>query len=311
MRITSVSNVGILISSSSPLLLSLLLYLFSNLSVIISRKKLINDKNITSNIRREIKMRKILVGLSIIFVLFLAACGSSEDSNQKDNEITVGASSEPHAEILEEAQPILEEKGITLNIEQYQDFVLPNDDLENGTLDANYYQHIPYLEQTVEDTGYDLDYIDGIHIEPMGVYSKTINSIDDIKEGTEVLLSNSVADHGRILSLFEKEGVITLDEDVNEDSATIDDITDKPKDLTFIPDYDPAFLPELYETEEDALVVINTNYAINAGLNPLEDALFIESEESPYVNVIAVKTEDKDNEALNTDRKSTRLNSSH
>src|SRR5699024_3915019 len=112
MRITSVSNVGILISSSSPLLLSLLLYLFSNLSVISSRKNMINDKNITSTRRREIKMRKILVGLSISFVRFLAACDSSEDSNQKDNEITGGPSSEPHAEILEEAQPILEEKRI-------------------------------------------------------------------------------------------------------------------------------------------------------------------------------------------------------
>jgi len=244
-------------------------------------------------------MKKTINLLTILsIVLILAACGNSGDKDE--NEIVVGAQSVPHAEILEEAKPILEEERINLVIEPYEDYVLPNDDLANGDLDANFFQHIPYLEQTVEDTGYDLDYIDGIHIEPMGVYSKTINSIDDIKEGTEVLLSNSVADHGRILSLFEKEGFITLDENVDEDSATIDDITDNPKDLTFIPDYDPAFLPELYETEEDTLVVINTNYAINAGLNPLEDALFIESEESPYVNVIAVKTEDKDNEALNT-----------
>ncbi|HLR79893.1 MAG TPA: MetQ/NlpA family ABC transporter substrate-binding protein [Bacillota bacterium] len=245
-------------------------------------------------------MRKILVGLSIIFVLFLAACGSSEDSNQKDNEITVGASSEPHAEILEEAQPILEEKGITLNIEQYQDFVLPNDDLENGTLDANYYQHIPYLEQTVEDTGYDLDYIDGIHIEPMGVYSKDIKSIDDIPEGTEVILSNSVADHGRILALFEQEGLIELDDSIEKMDATLDDITENPKNLQFSPDYEPALLPEFYESEDNVLVAINTNYAIGAELNPIEDALFIEGEESPYVNVLAVRSEDMEDEALNT-----------
>src|SRR5699024_1357642 len=195
-------------------------------------------------------------GLSIIFVLFLAACGSSEDSNQKDNEITVGASSEPHAEILEEAQPILEEKGITLNIEQYQDFVLPNDDLENGTLDANYYQHIPYLEQTVEDTGYDLDYIDGIHIEPMGVYSKDIKSIDNIPEGTEVILGYSVANDGSILVIFEQEELMELDDSIKKMGATLDDIMEKPKNIQFSYDYDTALLAEFYVSEDNVLVAI-------------------------------------------------------
>ncbi|HLR52255.1 MAG TPA: MetQ/NlpA family ABC transporter substrate-binding protein [Candidatus Avamphibacillus sp.] len=236
---------------------------------------------------------------SLFFILVLAACGG-DSASEDENTIIVGAQSVPHAEILEKAKPILEEKGITLEIEPYEDYVLPNDDLANGDLDANFFQHIPYLEQTIEDTGYELDYIDGIHIEPMGVYSQTIQSVNDIPEGTEVILSNSVADHGRVLALFEQEGLITLNEETDKENATIDDIVDNPKDLTFSPDYDAAFLPEIYENEEDTLVVINTNYAINAGLNPLEDALFIEGEESPYVNVIAVKAEDKDNETLNT-----------
>ncbi|WP_010647376.1 MetQ/NlpA family ABC transporter substrate-binding protein [Oceanobacillus massiliensis] len=243
-------------------------------------------------------MKKFLVLLAIAFVLFLAACGGN-DSDDGSNEITVGASSVPHAEILEEAKPLLEEEGITLNIEEYQDYVLPNDDLDNGTLDANYFQHIPYLEQTVEDTGYEIESIGDIHVEPMGVYSKNISSTEDIPEGTEVILSNSIAEHGRILSLFEQEGLITLDESVEKSAATIDDIVENPKNLTFSPDYEPAFLPELYESEEDALVVINTNYAIGAGLSLLEDALFTEGEESEYFNVIAVRSEDKDNEALN------------
>lgn len=242
------------------------------------------------------KIINLLITLSII--LFLAACGNSGDKDA--NKIVIGAQSVPHAEILEEAKSLLEEKGIKLEIEPYEDYVLPNDDLASGRLDANFFQHIPYLEQTIDDTGYDIDYIDGIHIEPMGVYSKTIKSVNDIEEGTEVILSNSVPDHGRILALFEKEGLITLDENVDKETATIDDITENPKDLTFTPDYDPALLPELYESEEKTLVVINTNYAINAGLNPLEDALFIEGEESPYVNVIAIKSEDKNDEALNT-----------
>lgn len=239
--------------------------------------------------------------MALSFILILAACGSDTDEGNSDNgntEIKVGASSEPHAVILEQAKPILEEQGISLEVEEYQDYVLPNDDLAEGDLDANYFQHIPYLNQVIEDTGYDLDYIDGIHVEPMGVYSKDITSVDDIEDGTEVILSNSVAEHGRILALFEKEGLITLDESVETDALTLDDIEENPKNLVFSPDVDPAILPEIYEAETDALVVINTNYAIGAGLNPLEDSLFIEGEDSEYVNVIAVKSEDKDNEAL-------------
>ncbi|WP_067727216.1 MetQ/NlpA family ABC transporter substrate-binding protein [Oceanobacillus damuensis] len=255
-------------------------------------------------------MKKILIFLSLAFVLLLAACGGNNTETSDDNgasegteettEIIVGASSVPHAEILEEAKPLLEEEGITLTIEEYQDYVFPNDDLASGDLDANYFQHLPYLNQTVADTGYEIESIGGIHVEPMGVYSQNITSIDEIPDGTEVILSNSVSDHGRILSLFEAEGLLTLEEGVEKSEATVEDIAENPKNLNFSPDYDPAFLPEYYNSEEDALVVINTNYAIEAGLNPLEDALFIEGEESDYVNIIAVKSEDKDNEALNT-----------
>src|SRR5690625_3344552 len=221
--------------------------------------------------------RFLLLVLSAVFILALVACGGNDTATDSgaetegtDEEVTikVGATSVPHAEVLEEAKPLLEEEGIILEIEQYEEYVLPNDDLANGELDANYFQHIPYLEQTVDDTGYELTHIGGIHIEPMGVYSKTITDIDSIPDGTEVILSNSVSDHGRVLGLFQSQGLITLDEDVEIDAATIDDIVENPKDLQFTPDYDPAFLPELYETEEDTLVVINTNYAIEAGLTP-------------------------------------------
>ncbi|WP_047979625.1 MetQ/NlpA family ABC transporter substrate-binding protein [Ornithinibacillus contaminans] len=246
-------------------------------------------------------MKKRIAFVAILFVLILAACGGNESDSNSETEahkIVVGASSVPHAEILEKAKPILEEKGITLEIEEYEDYVLPNDDLANGTLDANYFQHIPYLEQTIADTGYELDYIDGIHVEPIGVYSKAITSLDDIPTGTEVLLSNSTADHGRVLALFEANGLIKLDESVEKASATIDDIVENPKELVFTPDFAAELLPELYASEEDTLVAINTNFAIAADLNPLEDALFIEDENSPYVNVIAVRSEDKENEDL-------------
>ncbi|MEI3599604.1 MULTISPECIES: MetQ/NlpA family ABC transporter substrate-binding protein [unclassified Oceanobacillus] len=262
-------------------------------------------------------MRKFLGLILLSFILLLAACGTSGEKEDTANgaddadntageeatepvDIVIGASSTPHAEILEEAKPLLEEEGINITIEMYQDYVLPNEDLESGTLDANFFQHIPFLDQTIDDTGYDLDYIDGIHIEPMGVYSKNITSLDEIEDGQEIIISRSIPDHGRILSLFEQQDLITLDESAEKSTATIDDIVDNPLNLTFSPDVDPLLLPEMYESEPDALVAINTNYAIDAGLNPLEDALFIEDENSEYVNVIAVRSKDKDNPAFQT-----------
>lgn len=261
-------------------------------------------------------MKKIWTSIiAVLFVLLLAACGSSDDEESTNNaeggnegsggteettEITVGATSVPHAEILEKAKPMLEEKGIKLNIQTYQDYILPNRDLSEGRIDANYFQHIPYLNAQEEELGYDFANLGGIHIEPMGIYSKNISSIEDIKEGTTVIMSRSVADHGRILSLLEREGLIKLDEDVEKVEATVEDIVENPKNLKFDAGVDAAFLPEIYKREGDALVAINTNYAIEAGLNPTEDALIIEDSKSPYVNVIAAKSEDKDSEALNT-----------
>lgn len=260
-------------------------------------------------------MKKILGLLLLSFILLLAACGSSgddaettDDTNAGEDttadseetvELVVGASSTPHAEILEEAKALLEEEGISLTIEPYQDYVLPNEDLEAGTLDANYFQHIPFLEETVANTGYDLVNIGAIHVEPMGVYSQDILTLDDIADGTEVIISRSIPDHGRILSLFEQQGLITLAEGVDKATATLDDIVENPKNLEFSADVDPGLLPEMYLSESDVLVAINTNFAIDAGLNPLEDALFIEDENSVYVNIIAAKAEDEENPALN------------
>lgn len=261
----------------------------------------------------------LLIGL--LFVM-LAACGTSdEEENQPGGEeteentaeqengetadeelteIVVGASSVPHAEILEVAAPLLEEEGINLEIEIYQDFVFPNDDLDGEILDANYFQHIPYLETTMEEKGYDFVNLGAIHIEPMGIYSGEISTVDDVTEGTVVIMSNSVSDHGRILSLLEREGLITLDENVDEVDAQISDIVENPLNLEFDAEVDPGLLPEFYQREEGALVAINTNYAIEAGLTPEEDAVILEETDSPYVNVVAARAEDENNEALQT-----------
>ncbi|MFD2639788.1 MetQ/NlpA family ABC transporter substrate-binding protein [Piscibacillus salipiscarius] len=241
--------------------------------------------------------------------LVLVACGTSGESGnagdsgsseEESNEITVGATSVPHAEILEEAKPLLEGKGITLNIESYQDYVLPNEDLSNGTLDANYFQHIPYLKDQKKEFGYDFVNLGGIHIEPMGIYSKNIKSVDDIKEGTTVLLSRSVADHGRVLALLQNHDLIKIKEGIDPVSATLDDIAENPLNLKFDASIEAGLLPEFYNREENALVAINTNYAIEAGLVPEEDAIILEGSDSPYVNVIAARSEDENNENLQT-----------
>jgi len=257
-------------------------------------------------------MKKFLtIIITSLAILALAACGTSEEDNTgaKDNEkdeenqkeeLVVGASSTPHSEILEQAKPTLAEKGINLKIETYQDYILPNRDLSEGTLDANFFQHTPYLENQKEEFDYDFASVGPVHIEPMGVYSKNIKSIEDIPEGTDVIMSRSVADHGRILSMFENKGLIKLKEDVDKIEATRDDIAENPKDLQFHADVNAELLPQNYEREEDALVAINTNYAIKAELNPTKDSLFIESAESPYANLVVTKTENKDNEAVQT-----------
>ncbi len=268
-------------------------------------------------------MKKFLtLIITSLAILALAACGTSEEDNtsaSNDNkeqseqesqenkeqekektELVVGASTTPHAEILEKAKPILAEKGINLKIETYQDYILPNRDLSEGRLDANYFQHKPYLENQIKEFDYDFASVGPVHIEPMGVYSKNIESIEDIPKGTDVIMSRSVADHGRILSLFERKGLIKLKEGINKIKATREDIVENPKNLQFHADVNAELLPQNYQREEDALVAINTNYAIKADLNPTEDSLFIESAESPYANLIVTKTKNKDNEAVQT-----------
>lgn len=245
-------------------------------------------------------MKKALTGITLgASILALAACGSEGGSSSGDDTtLTVGASNVPHAEILEQVKPILEEQGIELEIETYQDYVLPNQDLDSGDLDANYFQHIPYLESQIADNGYDFVNAGGIHIEPIGLYSKKFGSIDELPDGATILMSNSVADHGRVLSMLEQAGLIKLDESVEKTSATIEDVVENPKNIQFDPNYEAALLVQMYEQEEGDAVLINSNYALDAGLNPIEDSIAIEDSNSPYVNVIAVNAGDEKNEAI-------------
>ncbi|MGX1263191.1 D-methionine transport system substrate-binding protein [Rossellomorea marisflavi] len=246
-------------------------------------------------------MKKWVVGtIAAASILGLTACGTggNNGSSGDSKELVVGASNVPHAEILEEAKPILEKEGIDLKIETYQDYVLPNKDLESGDLDANYFQHIPYLEGQKKEHGYDFVSAGGIHIEPMAVYSKKHKSLKDIPEGGTILFSNSVAEHGRILTLLEANGLIKLKDGIDKTQATLDDIAENPKKLKFDYEYEPALLTQLYNNEEGDAVVINSNYAIDNGLDPIKDSIAIEDKESPYVNIIAVKKGDEDKKEI-------------
>ncbi|WP_046175639.1 MetQ/NlpA family ABC transporter substrate-binding protein [Domibacillus indicus] len=255
-------------------------------------------------------MKKWLLGfLTAAIVLVLAACGGGEEasdtgadsdsgSSKEDKTIVVGASNTPHAVILEEAKPLLEEKGYDLQIETFQDYVLPNTALEEGDLDANYFQHLPYLELQEKEQGYDFESAGAIHIEPMAVYSKEYKSLDELPDGATIILSNSVAEHGRILMILEKEGLITIKEGVEKTQATLDDIGENPKNIKFDYDYEPALLPQIYNNGEGDAVVINSNYAIDAGISPTEDSIAIESTDSPYANLIVTRAGDEDSEKI-------------
>lgn len=244
--------------------------------------------------------------LSLLFVLslslLLAACGGGADESKSDSKtLKIGASNVPHAEILEKAKPILKEKGINLEISTFTDYVLPNKALEEKSIDANYFQHIPYLESQNKDNDYNFVNAGGVHIEPIGVYSKKYKSLDDLPKGATVIMSSSVADHGRMLSMLETEGLLKLKDGIDKTKATVDDIAENPKKLKFKTDVEATMLTQVYNNEEGDAVLINSNYAIDAGLTPSKDAIALESsKDNPYVNVIAVRKGDESKKEIKT-----------
>lgn len=254
-------------------------------------------------------MKKLLSFLLLsVLVLVLAACGTGQDEDtdtskdegtkEEKTVLKVGASHTPHAVILEEAKKLLAEEGIELKIETYQDYVLPNENLNNGDIDANYFQHVPFFEQKVEEEGYDLVNAGEIHVEPIGIFSKKYNSIDELPDGATILISNSITDQGRILTLLEANGLIKLEEGIDKKAATLDNIVENPKNLNIEASDAPEMMVTYYQNEEGDAVVINSNFAIDAGLKPKEEAILMESDDSDYPNIIAVRSEDKDNEAI-------------
>ena len=252
------------------------------------------------------KLLAMLLGLTLC--LSLAACGgSADDSGAADDgaaeesgdaaetvTLTVAASPTTHAEILNQCVPILAEQGIELVVNEYSDYVVPNTAVEDGDEDANYFQHIPYLEEFNETRGTHLVDVASVHIEPMGVYAGKTASLEELADGAVIAIPNDATNEGRALLLLEAQGLITLDDSSNL-TATPNNIVDNPKNLEF-QELEAATIPSVLADVD--LAVINSNYALGAGLNPTTDALAIESSDSPYVNVLVVKEGNEDNEAV-------------
>ncbi|OUI66112.1 NLPA lipoprotein [Serratia marcescens] len=237
-------------------------------------------------------MKKHLLMLAFASVATLASYGAAAASK-----LVVGASNVPHAEILEQAKPILAKEGIDLQIKRFQDYILPNTALASHDIDANYFQHVPYLNSVLkdhaDDKSYDFVSAGAIHIEPIGIYSKKYKSLKDLPENGKIIMRDAVAEEGRILSIFEREGVIKLKPGVSKVDARITDVVENPKHLKFQANVEGALLPQMYNNDEGDAVVINANYAIDAGLNPTKDPIAVESgENNPYANIITVHKAD-------------------
>lgn len=251
-------------------------------------------------------MKKKIFGFAatLLLTVGLAACGnggsSSDSSNASDDDTTlkIGASPTPHAEILEHVKPLLKDEGIDLEIVKFDDYVLPNQALSEGDIDANYFQHIPYLNKEIDEKGYDFVDAGAVHIEPMGLYSKKIKDISELEDGATIITSNSESDWGRIITILKDAGLVTVKDGVDLETATFDDIDENPKNLKFNHTIDPALLASTYQNDEGDLVAINANFAYGAGLNPLEDAVLLEKDNSPYVNIIATRKGDEDSDKI-------------
>lgn len=233
-------------------------------------------------------MKKLFIGIvSLLLAVVLTGCGGGSTRDEKT--LLVAATSKPHGDILEEAKGILKDDyDIDLEIKILDDYYIFNRSLNSGDVDANFFQHIPFFEEDVKNNDYDLVNAGGIHIEPFGFYSKQIKNVSELKENDVIVISNSIADHGRILAILDEAGVIELDDQVKVQDATIEDIKANPLKLEF-KEIKPEILTSAYENNEGAIVAINGNYAIDAGLNPTKDAVLIESanEDNPYINIVA------------------------
>lgn len=232
---------------------------------------------------KEKKMRKTIAVIAVLILAsaLLFAGGKKEDSKV----LKVGATPEPHASMLNLIVDDMAKAGYTLEVIEFTDYVTPNRALEDGQIDANFFQHIPYLEDQNAEHGYHLANAGGIHIEPIALYSKKVSSLSELADGASIAIPNDATNEGRALLLLQSAGLIKLNAEAGI-TATPLDITENKKNLKFN-EIEAASLPRVLSDVDAA--VINGNYAIPAGLSAKKDGLFVEGADSPYVNIITVK----------------------
>ena len=242
---------------------------------------------------------KKLIAAALTGALVLGTVGTSVVfAADDDKTITVAASETPHSEILEAAKPILEEEGYDLEVTVFDDYVQPNEVVESGDFDANYFQHIPYLNSFNEEKGTHLVNAGGIHYEPFGIYPGTKKSLDELEDGDTIAVPNDTTNEARALLLLQDNGVITLKDGAGLE-ATVKDIEENPKNIQ-IEELEAAQVSRV--KDEVAFVVLNGNYALQAGYSVSKDSIAHETSDSEaaktYVNIIAVKEGNEDNEAV-------------
>lgn len=252
-------------------------------------------------------MKKWIILLALVALVF-TGCSSKQESDNKtaqtegadqtaEKEVTVlkvGATPVPHAEILNLVKDDLLAQGIQLEVVEFTDYVKPNLSLNDGEIDANFFQHVPYLNTFNEEHKFNLVSAGTVHVEPLGLYSDKLESIDALEDGSTIAIPSDAVNGGRALILLSDNGLIKLSEDAGLE-ATEKDIVENTKGLKFI-SVEAAQLPRVLQDVEAA--VINGNYAIEAGINPAEDALILEGAESPYANIITVRNGDENREDI-------------
>ncbi|MCU0091073.1 MetQ/NlpA family ABC transporter substrate-binding protein [Pseudomonas koreensis] len=229
-------------------------------------------------------MKKLIVALAAVAAF----------SAHADETLTVAATPVPHAEILEFVKPVLAKEGVDLKVKVFTDYVQPNVQVAEKRLDANFFQHQPYLDEFNKAKGTSLVSVTGVHLEPLGAYSSKFKKIEELPSGANVVIPNDATNGGRALLLLAKAGVITLKDPTNI-LSTVKDIAQNPKDLK-IRELEAATIPRVL-TQVD-LALINTNYALEAKLDPSKDALVIEGNDSPYVNILVSRADNKDSDAM-------------
>ncbi len=228
------------------------------------------------------KSLSILLAVILVTSIVITGCQSKAGD---DKVIVVGASPEPHAQMLKLVADDLEKEGYELKIIEFTDYVKPNLALDEKELDANFFQHLPYLEDFNAQNNLDLVALANTHIEPMGLYSNKFTDISELKDGAEIAIPNDTVNGSRALLFLEDNGLIKLKKGVGF-KATEKDIVDNPKNITIIP-LEAAQLPRALDDVDAS--AINGNYALQAGLNPTKDAILIERSDSPYANIVAIR----------------------